>query len=52
MFNVSTAQQSAISSLRLGFTGSLKVIWRAIGGFQETPPEQLPFFTPSQFRKF
>lgn len=40
------AQQAGISPLRLGFTGALKVIRRAISDFQDTQPEQLPFFTP------
>lgn len=40
-------QQTGISPLRLGFTGSLKVIRWAIGDFQDTPPEQraATFFT-------
>lgn len=41
MFNA--AQQAGISPLRLGFTGTLKVIRRAIGDFQDIQPEQLPF---------
>jgi len=41
------AQQAEISPLRLGFTGTLKVIRRAIGDFQDTQPEELPFFSPS-----
>lgn len=41
------AQQAGVSPLRLGFTGTLKVIRRAIGDFQDLQPEQLPFFTPS-----
>ncbi len=41
------AQQARVSPLRLGFTGTLKVIRRAIGDFQDIQPEQLPFFTPS-----
>ncbi len=41
------AQQAEISPLRLGFTGTLKVIRRAIGDFQEIQPEELPFFSPS-----
>lgn len=40
------AQQVGISPLRLGFTGTLKVIRRAIPDFQDIQPEQLPFFTP------
>ncbi len=41
------AQQGGISPLRLGFTGSLKVIRRAIPDFQAVQTEQLPFFSPS-----
>lgn len=38
------AQQAGISPLRLGFTGTLKVIRRALTDFQDIQPEQLPFF--------
>lgn len=38
------AQQAGISPLRLGFTGTLKVIRGAIPEFQNAPAEQLPFF--------
>jgi len=41
------AQQVGISPLRLGFTGTLKVIRRAIPDFQDVQSEQLPFFSPS-----
>ena len=41
------AQQAGISPLRLGFTGTLKVIRRAIPENQDIQPEQLPFFSPS-----
>jgi hypothetical protein len=41
------AQQAGISPLRLGFTGTLKVIRRAIGDFQDIQPQELPFFSPS-----
>jgi len=41
------AQQAGISPLRLGFTGTLKVIRRAISDFQDVPLEELPFFSPS-----
>jgi hypothetical protein len=34
-----------ISPLRLGFTGTLKVIRRAIPDFQDLNPEQIPFFS-------
>ncbi len=40
------AELAGISPLRLGFTGTLKVIRRAIPDFQDLKPEQLPFFTP------
>lgn len=43
MFTAATAAE--ISPLRLGFTGTLKVIRRAISDFQALEPEQLPFFT-------
>jgi Insertion element 4 transposase N-terminal/Transposase DDE domain len=39
------AQEAGISPLRLGFTGTLKVIQRAIPDFQDLQPQQLPFFT-------
>ncbi|HCF27455.1 MAG TPA: IS4 family transposase, partial [Cyanobacteria bacterium UBA11049] len=38
------AQQAGISPLRLGFTGTLKVIRAAIPEFQDTSAEQIPFF--------
>ncbi|MGL4620926.1 MAG: IS4 family transposase [Chroococcidiopsis sp.] len=41
------AQYAGISPLRLGFTGTLKVLRRAIGDFQDIQPEHLPFFTPN-----
>lgn len=41
------AQQAGISPLRLGFTGTLKVLRRAIADFQDVQSEQLPFFSPS-----
>ncbi len=40
------AQQAGISPLRLGFTGTLKVIRQAISDFQDANNEQLPFFSP------
>ncbi len=40
------AQQAGISPLRLGFTGTLKVIRRSIPEFQDVPLSQLPFFSP------
>lgn len=45
MFTAAT--QAGISPLRLGFTGTLKVLRRAIADFQDVQPEQLPFFSPS-----
>ncbi len=41
------AQQAGISPLRLGFTGTLKVLRRAIADFQDVQSEELPFFSPS-----
>ncbi len=41
------AQQAGISPLRLGFTGTLKVLRRAIADFQDIQSDQLPFFSPS-----
>ena len=38
------AQQVGISPLRIGFTGTLKVLRRAVPMFQDAEPEQLPFF--------
>jgi len=46
------AQQAGISPLRLGFTGTLKVLRRAISDFQNVSPDQLPFFLHSQFERF
>ena len=36
------AQQAGISPLRLGFTGTLKVIRRAIPDFQDIQTQQIP----------
>ncbi|MBW4431129.1 MAG: hypothetical protein KME28_05170 [Pelatocladus maniniholoensis HA4357-MV3] len=41
------ATAASISPLPLGFTGTLKVIRRAISDFQDANGEQLPFFSPS-----
>jgi hypothetical protein len=41
------AQQAGISPLRLGFTGTLKVLRRAIADFQDIQSAELPFFSPS-----
>ena len=38
------AEQGEISPLRLGFTGTLRVVRRAIPKFQSTQPEELPLF--------
>jgi hypothetical protein len=38
MFTV--AQEAGISPLRLGFTGTLKVLQRAISDFQNVSPDQ------------
>lgn len=40
-------QVAGISPLRLGFTGTFKVIRRALTDFQDVQSEQLPFFPPS-----
>lgn len=40
------AKQAGISPLLLGFTGTLKVIRRAIPDFQDVSLSQLPFFSP------
>lgn len=42
------AQQAGTSPLRLGFTGTLKVLRRAISDFQDVQPEELPFFLQQQ----
>ncbi len=41
------AQQAGISPLRLGFTGTLKILRRAIADFQDVQSEELPFFSLS-----
>lgn len=41
------ASQAGISPLRLGFTGTLKVLRRAIADFQDLQTEELPFFSQS-----
>ena len=46
------AQQAGISPLRLGFTGTLKVIRPAFPDFQALQPEQLPFFSPSASHRY
>ena len=38
------AEQGGISPLRLGFTGTLRVVRRAMPKFQATQPEELPLF--------
>ena len=40
------AQQSGIAPLRLSFTGTLRVIRRALPKFQRLHPEEFPFFLP------
>ena len=42
MFQAAT--ERGLSPLRLGFTGTLNVIRRAIPKFQGQSPEELPFF--------
>jgi hypothetical protein len=38
------AQGQGLSPLRLGFTGTLKVVRRAMAQFQQSTPEEIPFF--------
>ena len=38
------ATEAELSPLRIGFTGSLKVIKRAIPDFKDLQPEEIPFF--------
>lgn len=40
------AQQSGIAPLRLSFTGTLRVIRRALPKFQRLHPQEFPFFLP------
>jgi hypothetical protein len=44
------AQQAGISPLRLGFTGTLKVLRLAISDFQDVQSEELPFFHQADCR--
>lgn len=39
------AEHGEISPLNIGFTGTLKVLRRAVPTFQATPPKELPFFS-------
>ncbi len=38
------AQEQGLSPLRLGFTGTLRVVRRAVTQFQQSAPEELPLF--------
>jgi hypothetical protein len=38
------AQQEGLSRLRLGFTGTLRVLRRAVGQFQQIEPAEIPIF--------
>ncbi|MEH2273670.1 MAG: hypothetical protein V7K40_02325 [Nostoc sp.] len=38
------AQQQGLSPLCLGFTGTLRVVRRAMAQFQQSAPEEIPFF--------
>lgn len=38
------AQQQGLSPLRLGFTGTLRVVRRAVTQFQQATPAELPLF--------
>jgi hypothetical protein len=37
------AEHAEISPLRLGFTGSLRVVRRAVAKFQDAQPQEIPF---------
>lgn len=39
-----SAQQEGLSPLRLGFTGTLRVVRRAVAQFQQSAPEEIPLF--------
>lgn len=43
-FMFQAAQQAEISPLRLGFTGTLRVLRRAVAKFQDAQPQEIPFF--------
>lgn len=43
-FMFQAAQQAELSPLRLGFTGSLRVVRRAVTKFQDAQPQEIPFF--------
>ncbi len=38
------AQEQGLSPLRLGFTGTLRVVRRAMAQFQQSTPEEIPLF--------
>ena len=38
------AKHAEISPLRLGFTGSLRVVRRAVAKFQDAQPQEIPLF--------
>lgn len=38
------AQQQSLSPLRLGFTGTLRVVRRAMAQFQQSTPQEIPLF--------
>lgn len=44
-FMFQAAQPAEISPLRLGFTGSLRVVRRAVAKFQDAQPQEIPFFS-------
>jgi len=46
------AETARISPLRIGFTGTLNVIRRAIPNFQDIEASQLPFFSMAKPRDF
>ena len=47
-----TAQSAEISPLSLSFTDTLRVIRRAVPKFQRLKPEQIPFFSVGNERRY
>ena len=45
------AQSAEMSPLRLSFTGTLRVVRRAVAKFQDTQPEEVPFFSVGSSRR-
>jgi hypothetical protein len=44
VINFQAASNASISPLRLSFTGTLRVVRRALPKFQRLQPQELPFF--------